>query len=510
MATPKGFAQAIIVITTIAAAVMELVDTSIINVALNDMSGSLGVSIEDISWVITAYAIANVIIIPLTGFLAEYFGRKNYYIVSMIIFTLASYMCGQSTSLVEIIIWRFIQGIGGGALLSTSQSILFDAFEPKDRGKAAGLFGMGIVLGPTLGPTLGGYLMEHFSWPLIFLVNIPIGIVATTLSFIFIDKKDGEGKNKSNIKIDYVGIGLLMAGISCLQYVLERGETEDWFSSSSIRVCSIKVRQPAVNVRLLGNRNLSVTTIFTFVAGFGLFTSVFVYPVLAQRVLGFTPYETGLALLAPTLFGVIVMPIMGILLSKGVPPLPFIAVGFSLFVVYAFMNSRVSIDIGRADLFWLFVIRSLGIAMSQLPLINQAVAGLHPKDYATGIGLNNMVRQLGGAFGIAVANNYVAKQYAQHRSDLVSGMQNGTAVVNNIAQNIMGKTGDIASTANTKALTILNGSVERQSYYLAYLDTFRLIGIFFLCVLPLLFFLRVKKKSPQELAMAMKAASEAH
>jgi DHA2 family multidrug resistance protein len=524
MATPKGFAQAIIVITTISAAVMELVDTSIINVALNDMSGSLGVNIEDISWVITAYAIANVIIIPLTGFLAEYFGRKNYYIVSMIIFTLASYMCGQSTSLIEIIIWRFIQGIGGGALLSTSQSILFDAFEPKDRGKAAGLFGMGIVLGPTLGPTLGGYLMEHFSWPLIFLVNIPIGILATTLSFIFIDKKEGEGKNKSNIKIDYMGIGLLMAGISCLQYVLERGETEDWFSSSSIRVCSmvaaisiglfiwqeLKVRQPAVNVRLLGNRNLSVTTIFTFVAGFGLFTSVFVYPVLAQRVLGFTPYETGLALLAPTLFGVLVMPIMGILLSKGVPPLPFIAVGFSLFVVYAFMNSRVSLDIGKGDLFWLFVIRSLGIAMSQLPLINQAVAGLQPKDYATGIGLNNMVRQLGGAFGIAVANNYIARQYSQHRSDLVSGMQNGTAVANNLAQSITSKTGDIASIANTKALTILNGSVERQSYYLAYLDTFRLIGIFFLCVLPLLFFLRVKKKTPQELAMAMKAASEAH
>jgi len=343
MATPKGFAQAIIVITTIAAAVMELVDTSIINVALNDMSGSLGVNIEDISWVITAYAIANVIIIPLTGFLAEYFGRKNYYIVSMIIFTLASYMCGQSTSLIEIIIWRFIQGIGGGALLSTSQSILFDAFEPKDRGKAAGLFGMGIVLGPTLGPTLGGYLMEHFSWPLIFLVNIPIGIVATTLSFIYIDKKEGEGKNKHKIKIDYMGIGLLMAGISCLQYVLERGESENWFSSISIRVCSLvatislglfvlqelRVSQPAVNIRLLKNRNLSVTTIFTFVAGFGLFTSVFVYPVLAQRVLGFTPYETGLALLAPTLFGVIVMPIMGILLSKGVPPLPFIAIGFS-------------------------------------------------------------------------------------------------------------------------------------------------------------------------------------
>jgi DHA2 family multidrug resistance protein len=198
MATPKGFARTIIVITTISAAIMELIDTSIVNVALNDMSGSLGVSIEDISWVITAYAIANVIIIPLTGFLAEYFGRKNYYIASMIIFTVASYLCGQSSSLVEIIIWRFIQGVGGGALLSTSQAILFDAFEVKDRPIASGLFGMGIVLGPTLGPTLGGYIMESYSWPLIFMINIPIGIIATILAYTFIDKKEGGQEEKIN------------------------------------------------------------------------------------------------------------------------------------------------------------------------------------------------------------------------------------------------------------------------------------------------------------------------
>src|ERR1700750_1230482 len=217
----KKLAKFIIVLTTVTAAIMELIDTSIVNVALNDMSGSLGVSIEDISWVITSYAIANVIIIPLTGFLAEYFGRKNYYIVSMIIFTLASYMCAESNSLIEIIIWRFVQGVGGGALLSTSQAILFDAFEVKDRPIASGLFGMGIVLGPTLGPTLGGYIMESFSWPLIFIINVPIGIIACILAYTFIGKKEGEGKKKKEIKIDYNGILLLMVGIGCLQFVLE-------------------------------------------------------------------------------------------------------------------------------------------------------------------------------------------------------------------------------------------------------------------------------------------------
>ena len=197
----KKLAKYIIVITTVSAAVMELVDTSIVNVALSDMAGSLGVSIEDMSWVITSYAIANVIIIPLTSFLAEYFGRKNYYIASMIIFTAASYMCGQSTGLVEIIIWRFVQGVGGGALLSTSQAILFDAFEPKDRPIASGLFGMGLVLGPTLGPTLGGYIIEHYNWPLIFMINIPIGFIATLLAYSFIGKKGGEGESKKSMII---------------------------------------------------------------------------------------------------------------------------------------------------------------------------------------------------------------------------------------------------------------------------------------------------------------------
>lgn len=527
MATPKGFARAIIVITTVTAAVMELIDTSIVNVALSDMSGSLGVNIEDISWVITSYAIANVIIIPLTGFLAEYFGRKNYYIVSMIIFTAASYMCGQSSSLVEIIIWRFVQGVGGGALLSTSQAILFDAFEPKDRPIASGLFGMGIVLGPTLGPTLGGYIIDHASWPLIFMINIPIGIIATFLSLSFIDKKEGEGKKKKSINIDYTGILLLMVGIGCLQYVLERGESEDWFSSNIIRITSVlafvgmvgfvwyelSIKNPAVNLKVLGNRNLAFTTIFTFVVGVGLFTSVFVFPVLAQRTLGFTAYETGLTLLAPTLITVLMMPIIGKLMSKGVSPIPFVVVGFLLFAAYSWMSAGVSPDVGKWDFFLPLALRAIGISMVQLPLINQAVAGLQPKDYPSGIALNNMIRQLGGAFGIALANNYIAHQYAQHRYELVTKVTGESQMFlersNAITQGIIARSGDVAG-ASTKALATINGIVDRQSYYLSYLDTFRLITIFFILVIPLVAFLRVKKKSKEEVAIAMKAAADAH
>lgn len=523
--TPKGFARFIIVLTTVTAAVMELIDTSIVNVGLNQIAGSLGVTIEDISWVITAYAIANVIIIPLTGFLAEYFGRKTYYISSMILFTIASYMCAQSGSLMELVVWRFVQGIGGGALLSTSQAILFDAFEPKDRPLASGLFGMGLILGPTLGPTLGGYIIDNFSWPLIFTINIPIGIIATLLSVSFIHKKEDEGKRKKEIEIDYTGIFFLMTGIGCLQFVLERGEAEDWFSSNTIRICSalalfgvisfiwreLSIKHPAVDLHVLKNRNLAFTTIFTFVIGLGLFTSVFVYPVMAQRVFGWSSYETGLSLLPPTLIGVVMMPLIGRWMSKGVTPLPFVIVGFILFTAYAWLSASMSPDVGRWDFFFPLVLRALGLSMVNLPLINQAVAGLKPKEYASGIALNNMIRQLGGAFGIAMANNYIRHGYMQHRTDLVANITPNNPVFNQfnngLKQTLGARTGDLY-TAGTQAMKLVDLRIDKQAFYLAYLDTFHLIGIFFIAVLPMVIFLRTKKNTDAK--AAMKAVAEAH
>jgi len=528
MSSPKGFAKFIIVLTTVTAAVMELIDTSIVNVGLSEMAGSLGVNIEDVSWVITAYAIANVIIIPMTGFLAEYFGRKNYYIASMIIFTIASYMCAQSSSLVELIIWRFIQGVGGGALLSTSQAILFDAFRPEERPMASGLFGMGLILGPTLGPTVGGYLIEHFSWPWMFLVNLPVGIVATILALVFIDKKEGEGGKKAQLSVDYIGIALLMVGIGCLQFVLERGEAEDWFSSDAIKVCSVlaavsifgfiywelKTPSPVVNLRVMNKRSYAFTTVFTFVAGLGLFTSVFVYPVLAQRVLGYSALETGLSLLPPTLAGVIMMPIIGRMMSKGISPVPFIVVGFILFAIYCWTSAGVSPDVGRWAFFIPLLIRAFGISMSQLPLINQAVAGLPPKDYAAGISLNNMIRQIGGAFGIAMANNFISHRYAQHRSDMVANTYEGspafTERMAGITNNMIAQTGADVTAATAKAHKIIDLAVDKQAYYLAYLDTFRLIGIFFIVVLPLVVFLRVKKKPVVDTKAVKEAMEAAH
>ncbi len=524
----KGFTKAIVVITTVTAAIMELLDTSIVNVALSNMAGSLGVNIEDVAWVITAYGIANVVIIPMTGFLAQYFGRKNYYVASMILFTIASYLCGNSTSLWELVLWRFVQGIGGGALLSTSQSILFDAFEPKERGMASGLFGMGIVLGPTLGPTVGGLVMEGYNWSWIFYINIPVGILATFLAVTFIEQKPWEGKQKATTVIDYWGILLLFIGVGSLQYVLERGESEDWFASQTIQYLTVsavlgivlfiwwelKTKNPVVNLRVANNRILAVTMVLTFVLGLGLFTSVYIYPVLVQRVGGWTPLETGLSLLAPTLSAVILFPFIGRRMSTGASPFPFIVIGMTFLIIFGFWGSQMTASANRWDWFWVLICRGIGIAFLQLPLINQAVAGLQPKDYPSGISLNNMIRQLGGTFGIAMSNNFIAQRLAQNRSNITEQMYAGNPIfderVNTIAQGIMSRTGAGIEQATQMAYGNLQFAATQQASLLAYLNTFQFISIFFVVVFPLVFLLRQKKETGVSAAEAAKAAAEAH
>ena len=515
-AIPTGLVRIIIVVTAISAAVMELIDVTIVNVALNEIAGALGATIEDVAWVVTSYAIANVIIIPMTGFLADYFGRKKYYVASIILFTVASYFCASSTSLWQLVFWRFIQGMGGGALLSTSQGIIFDAFPPAKRGIASGIFGMGIILGPTLGPFLGGVIVDNYHWSYIFYVNVPIGIIATILTVLYIAKKPGEGTRKNQIKIDYLGILLLAVGVGSLQYVLEKGQSDDWFESQPIVILTISAvvglvgfvwRQlttahPVVNIRVLGKGTLGVTTIFSFVAGVGLFTSVFVYPVLVQRINGFTPTMTGISLLWPTLVGIPLFPLIGKRLSVGASPLPFIIVGMCTFVVFGFYSGTLNGEANQWDFFWAQMMRVVGVTMLQLPLINQAVAGLPPQDFPSAIALNNMIRQLGGAFGIALANTFVTRDYAQHRYDLVSNLDPANPLLTE-RLNLMGG-------ASLRAYKLLDLAVDKQAYLLSYLDTFRLVGIFFLAILPLVYFLRTKKKSAAEVALAAQAMSEAH
>jgi len=492
----------LLILTVILAAIMELIDTTIVNVALSHMSGNLGSTLEDTSWVITSYAIANVIIIPITSFLTARLGRRNYYIGSIILFTACSFLCGQASSIWMLVFFRFLQGLGGGALLSVSQAIVFELFPKEKQGMASALFGIGVFIGPTIGPTMGGFITENYSWPWIFYVNIPIGITAAVSCYFLLT----ESPLKTVVKaIDWAGIALLVIGISTLQTVLERGETEDWFSTTYILVFTViailslvgfvlwelSIHNPVVDLRVLKSKTLSIAAILTFITGIGMFTSVYLTPVIAQRLLNFTPSQTGLLLLPGALFALCGLMLSGKLLQKGVSPVIIVAAGFMCFIYFNWRMSQMDLDTSAATITLSLIFRALGMAFLTVPLMSLAVSSLKPDDIPQGAALNNMMRQLGGTFGISVINTYYARRTAVHRTDLVSNITAGNPYV---ADRINGYTkyfqlkGVSMVDAKLKAIQLLDVTIVKQTSILSYLDAFLLIGCLFALALPLLVF----------------------
>jgi DHA2 family multidrug resistance protein len=496
----QGANKWIITITVILASMIELIDTSIVNVALPQMMGNLGATLDQIAWVVTGYVVANVIVIPMTSWFATVFGRRNYFVGSLILFTVASFFCGHATTLWEMVLFRFIQGAGGGAMLSTSQAILVETFPPEELGLANALFGLGVVVGPTVGPTLGGWITDSYSWRWIFYVNLPIGIVAILMAMAFIpDPKEV----RQITGVDWAGIGLLILGIGSLQIVLERGESEDWFSARYIMILAfvavlalagfiwreLTAANPVVDLRVFRDRSLAVGTIFTFILGFGLYSSVFIFPVFAQTLLGFTAMQTGLILLPGSLATAVMMPVVGKLLQKGVRPQILNALGFICFFLFTFLLSHSTLASDRQDFFWPLILRGIGLALLFVPLTTVALSGLRGKDIAQGAGLTNMMRQLGGSFGVALVATYIQRRSWTHRVNLLSHVSvYDTAVRERLAamtQGLVAKGSDLFG-AQRQAYAALEGAVLKQTLLLSYMDAFRIVGIFFLCCIPLL------------------------
>src|SRR4051812_15883042 len=305
-----GSTRVIITITAIVCALLEIVDTTIVNVALSDMKGNLGATTSEIGWVVTAYAIGNVIIVPMTSFLSAQFGRRNYFAASIVLFTICSFLCGNATGIWELVAFRFIQGLGGGALLVTSQTIITESYPPEKRGMAQAIYGLGVIVGPTLGPPLGGYIVDNFSWPYIFYINIPLGIIATLLTLAFV-RSPKYGEKSKAADVDWLGIALLAIAVGSLQYVLERGQDEDWFNDFWITTFAVTsvfgffffiwreltFRNPIVELRVLGNGNLRIGTIMSFILGFGLYGSTYIIPIYTQSILGWTATDAGMLLI---------------------------------------------------------------------------------------------------------------------------------------------------------------------------------------------------------------------
>ena len=500
----------LILLGLITAAIMEVLDTTIVNVALPQMAGNLGATQEEIGWVATGYILSNVVVLPMTAFFTERFGRRNYLTFSIVLFVTASFFCGTSGSLSQLVFWRIIQGAGGAALLSTAQATLRQIFPREEQGLVQAVFMLGVIVAPTLGPTLGGWITDNYTWGWCFFINVPIGILSIFLVSSFL--QDPPDVDKKRTSIDFFGIGLLTVGVGSLQYVLEEGNAKDWFADAWILRLAIlagislstmiwwelssRNEHPVVDLRVLHNRTLAAS-IFLFIAlGFGLYGGVFLFPMFAQGILHFTPTETGLAMLPGGLATMASALICGKLLSGKEPlvdPRILIFMGVTLFAVSMWRMGHLTTMSGEEDVRFALIIRGFGLGLLFVPINNAAYGSLEPSEAQQAAGLINLSRQLGGSFGIAILVNYVAKHTQYHRADLVSNLVSGNILTDTRVQqltNAFVSRGMAMIDAKAAALSALNGQVMQQASMLSFNDAWVFILVAFVGVSPAILLLR--------------------
>ncbi|MBD2157857.1 DHA2 family efflux MFS transporter permease subunit [Leptolyngbya sp. FACHB-16] len=494
-----------IALTAALGAILEVIDTSIVNVALTDMQATLGATVTEIGWVVTGYAIANVVLIPLSAWLGDAFGKKRYFVFSMIGFTAASVLCGLSANLPMLVIARILQGLCGGGLLAKAQAILFETFPPSEQGMAQSVFGVGVIAGPAIGPTLGGYLTDTLGWRWIFFINLPIGILAVVMAIAFLRPDPPKQASRQTSRVDWTGIALLCIGIGCLQTLLEEGEKEDWFESGFITLMAIaavvglllfvwqelRIRTPAVDLRVLRHRSLAAGSIYSGILGLGLYGALFAVPLFAQSVLGFSATQTGWLLAPGALASAIMMVILGKLSTK-IDARLLIGMGAIGSAIVMFSLSSITPQTGTDELFWPLVWRGAVTVLMFLPLSLATLGGLPMEDISAGSGFYNLTRQLGGSVGIAILTTLLTQREAFHRAILLSKL---TAYDPETSQRLASLTSLFQSrgadvvTAKQQALASLSQLVNTQAAVLSYADIFRFVGIVFICSLPLLVFL---------------------
>lgn len=481
------------------ASVMELVDTSIVNVAIPHMMGNLGATLHEVAWVSTAYIVANVIVLPMTSFLSDTFGRRNYYTGSIVVFTIASFFCGHAGSLESLVFWRIIQGLGGGALISTAQAILFDVFPKEERGTSTAIFGVGVMVGPLLGPTLGGWLTENYSWPWIFYINLPLGVIAGYLCWQHVPEPSAQVERHG---IDWHGLLFLAVGVGALQIMLERGEQNDWFASKETVIEAIlaatgliafvwrelAAKYPMVDIRILKNRQLAVGVLFGLVLGFALYASTFALPVFLQGLLHYSAWDTGKVMFPGAIASAITMGLVGKMARK-IDARPLVVIGVLLYLWSMILHWQFTMDIGLQDTLFPIIIRGIGMGLVFVPLTGLTVAQLRPEQLAQGTGLFNLARQLGGSMGIAVAATLVTRFTDHARAGLLPHVDAGNPVVvswlNGVTQS-MTRAGASFQEAQARAYELLSMKLQQQASLLAYDKLYLTMGIVFTCALPLL------------------------
>jgi MFS transporter, DHA2 family, multidrug resistance protein len=490
----------IIAASVMLATFMEVLDTSVANVALPHIAGNLSATTDESTWVLTSYLVSNAIILPATNWIARYFGRKRFLITCICIFTFASALCGAATSLPMLIFARILQGAGGGALQPIAQSVLLESFPPEKRGQAMAVFGLGIVVAPIIGPTLGGWITDNYSWRWIFYINVPVGALAVFMTKSFVEDPPYIRAQRPG-RIDYVGFGLMAVGLASLQLILDKGQEEDWFSSPFITwatvfavaalaafvIWELRSDEPIVNLRILKNRNFAVGTMLIALMGVVLYGSIALLPLFLQTLLGYPATASGMAV-SPRGFGSILsMLVVGRLVGR-IDGRYLIMFGFSVLAFSTYMLAGLNLDIAMSNVVWPNIISGCAMGFIFVPLTTMAMGTLPNEQMGNASGVYNLMRNTGGSIGIAAVTTMLSRGAQAHQAAMSAHLtpydpafqqwlrQFGVAV-----GAVGGAGGFIGGMPSQRALASAYGIVLRQSMLMSFVDNFRLLA--FLCVL---------------------------
>jgi MFS transporter, DHA2 family, multidrug resistance protein len=506
----------IIAISVMLSTFMEVLDTTVVNVSLPHIAGSLSATVDESTWALTSYLVANAIILPITGWLANYFGRKRLLMAAVIGFTSASFLCGLAPNLPALIIFRVIQGACGGGLQPISQAVLLEAFPPRDRGKAMGFWGLGIVVAPMLGPVLGGWLTDNYSWRWVFYINIPVGILAIIMTELFIF--DPPYIKRGSSRVDYWGIGMLAVGVGALQIVLDKGQEEDWFSSHGITTLAIVsavalvvfvlyelfgTKHPVVDLQVFRLRTYATGVFLMTMLGFVLYGSLVLLPILLQTLLGYPALQAGIAMAPRGLGSFIAMPVVGIIMVK-FDPRKLLTLGMIVASFTLFQLSWLNLYSGYWDVFWPQFIQGLSLALLFVPLTTVTMDPIPKEKMGNATSIFNLMRNIGGSVGIANVTTIVARHTQMHINDLGANVNpydlSSRLTLSGLTGMFTSRGMDPTSAAHG-AYDAAFGMVAQQAAMLSFVDAFWLLGITFLVIIPLVYIMKKPQGHGEKVAL---------
>ncbi|MGE5237638.1 MAG: DHA2 family efflux MFS transporter permease subunit [Chloroflexota bacterium] len=494
----------LIALTVMLPTLIEIVDTSVVNVSLDHIRGSLSAGIDESTWTITSYLVSNAIIIPLTGWLSRVFGRKRYLIFSITLFTASSFLCGAAWNLQSLIVFRILQGIGGGALQPISQSILLETFPPYQHGIAMAVFGIGIMFGPIIGPLMGGWITDNWSWEWIFYINVPIGIISILMTIFFIT--DPPYMKRMKMKIDYWGLALLALGLGCLQVVLDKGQQENWFDSGFIVSLSIVsasslilfvivelfAEQPVVNLRAFRNVTFTSGNLIMFFGFFNLFASIVLLPIYLQTLMGYTAFLAGFVLGPGGVATLIALPIAGRLVNK-VNPKFLLAFGITVNAYASYLMSNFNLYADFNTVIWPRVVLGIGMGFFFIPLTTITMSSVKKQDMPNASAIYNLLRNLGGSFGVAFVTTILSRRAQFHQSRLIEHLtpfDTTYQMATEQSSQILQYRGFNEALSGQGGLGTIYEQLLRHASMLSFNDAFLLTSIIMICVLPLVLLMK--------------------